>query len=678
MPCWDILGVTICIPSLDDIVNAVVTPITNFVTGSLASLIEAESSLWTTLTSSLGPFFDGVINSITGLLRDPLSYLQSTLGSVWGIVSSLGSQISDGLNWVAGSVSAGLSDLSSNVLGALQSARAGLEGSLAAAGAVINQGLVTAQNSIIGGINLIGAQMSEALETAEGSMLTAFDGMGNALSGIIGGVFSGFGSVDLNSVVGSALEATGQALSAMASLEIHHSPITPVEAMQFVPNFVNQVEAACVSLHIANTVAEGVSLGQIDVSLTEAWSYPNTKAAMGLATELAAMPITVGLMPAFKRYILASYVPMIPDFQSLISIYVKEGYLESHWVEMPADMAQNFRELGYSEDWAKRLWGQHWVYPNPTQLYEMLHRTAGNFPEIGVTADVLRNMLKLHDFEPMWRKPLEEISWRTWRIYDIRTGWEMDALGDEGLVTRLIDTGYEPKDARLVADIQKLTVMRSELDKLLTEADTDYTEGWIGEDLLRANYEATPYRKDIIDLRISRAKLRRDRDLKKDIKAALLDRYVKGDLTEAEYKQELSRLGITQEWITAEVTRADAKKLTKVKEETALATKGLTEARYSRAYKVGLIDEAEYTLRLQALKYDSQDIALLKELNTPEKPSPEEIPTLTLGELKAAFRAGVLSDAELAAELDLRRYNPEDIGIIIETERAKIKPTAAE
>ena len=367
----------------------------------------------------------------------------------------------------------------------------------------------------------------------------------------------------------------------------------------------------------------------------------------------------------------------VPDFQSLMSIYVKEGYLEDHWVEMPAEMAQNFAELGYSLEWAQRLWGQHWQYPGPSQLYEMLHRTAGNFPEIGVTEDVLREMLKLHDFEPKWRGPLEAISWNTWRIYDIRTGWEMGTLDDEALVKRLIDTGYEPKDARLVADVQKMTVLRSELDALVTQTSQDYVDGWINEAQLRADLEATPYRKDVIELRVAKAKLQRERALKKALKMALENRYVKGDLTEAEFKQELSRLGVTQEWISSEVARIQAQKLKTVKEDTTTTTKALTESQYSRAYRVGLIPEDQYRKLLQGLKIGPDDISLLVQLNTPQKPAPEEMPTLTLGELKAAYRAGVITENELGSELAFRMYSAGDIDTIIETEKTKIKPTVA-
>lgn len=677
MPCWSLLGVEICIPSLDDIVNAVVSPITTALTSAQASITDTLAPLFDLVTSSISGALSAAAQSITDFFSGSLAWLTDTLGAAYDVVCGLGAAITASAEGLWTAISSGLAALQIAFSDGLTAASGAISGALSAAQEAISGALAAAQNELASVVNDAGAVMSGALEGAQEAMLTAFDGMGNALSGAIGGLFSGFGQIDTTAVVSSAIGTAGLLESAIAQLAAFHSPITPLEASAFVPNFIIQVHAAAVSLHIANTVAEAASLGQIDVSLTEAWSYPNTASAMSLAADLASMPIKEGLMPAYKRYILSNYVPLIPDFQTLISIYVKEGYMEEKWVEMPGEMATNFRDLGYGLDWASRIWGAHWQYPNPSQLFEMLHRTAGNFPEIGVTDEVLRSMLKLHDYEPKWRAPLEAISWRTWRIYDVRTGWEMGDLSDDDLVKRLIDTGYEPKDAQLVADVQKLTVLRSEIDRLLGETDQDFIEGWINEDTLRADYGSTPFRKDVADLRISRVLLRRDREVKKDLKLALENRFIKGDLSEKEYTEALSKLGITQAWIKTVVELALAKKLTKVKEETSLSSLGLTEARYSRAFKLGILTEAEYKVKLQALKYSTDDIDLLVELNSPEKPSPEELPTLTLGELKAAFRAAILDENELGAELDLRRYTAEDIQLIIDTEKSKIKPAIA-
>jgi len=678
MPCFNLLGIEICIPSLDEIVSAIVTPISSFITNGLNGLVSALSPYFEGVVNAISPLFNGVVSAITGFLSDPLGAIQSALGSVSGALSGLWDTITGALGGLWDSISAGLSGLGAALSSGISGLGSAIYNGLSWLGASIQGAISATGNALNGAISAVEVAVSSGLEATGNALLTAFDGMGSAISGFISGVFAGFGAIDASQVLGSALAALGQFSAAIITLGTHHSPITPQQANNWVWPYIDQVTAAAMTLHTSNIIAEGVSLGQIDVSLTEAWSYPSTAAAMALATELSGMSIREGLMPAYKRYILSSYVPNIPPYNDLIEIYVREGYLESHWVEIPEEMISNFRELGFSEEWTKRLWGKHWQYPSPTQLYEMLHRSAGNFPEIGVTVDVLRDMLKLHDYEPKWREPLEAISWNTWRIYDIRTAWEMDLDSEEALVKRLIDTGYNPKDASLLAEVQKMFVLRSEIDKILTETDQDFIEGWISEDQLKLDYEATPYRQAVRDMRIARVKLRRDRAVKQDLKAALTDRFTKGDLSEKEFKDGLSRLGVTQDWIATEVERAEAKMLKKVSEDTTVTTKALTEAKYSRAFKVGQITEQTYRDRLAALKYGSEDITLLVALNQPERPAPTELPTLTLGELKAAFRVGVLTEQELRAELASRLYSAEDINTIVETEKAKIKPAATE
>jgi len=563
MPCYGLLGIEICIPSLDDIVNAVVAPITGFITSSLTAAIESLLPYFVTLSDTITPLFQTVIDAITAFLTDPLASIQIVLGSVSGVLSGLWTQISGGLSELWSSITGAFSFLGSQIITGLSDLLGSIHAGLMSLGGSI-EGFIHSSSMVVhDAINMAGASISGALESAQSVLMVAFDGMGNAISGVIGGVFSGFGAVDVNGVLGSHADVRGILESILQTLGLTHSPITPNESAAWVPGFINQVTGAATTLHITNMIAETVSLGQIDITLSEAWKYPNTAAALELATEFSGMPLREGLGPAYKRHILSMYQPNIPPYADLISIYVKEGYLEDHWLELPAEMVDNFKELGYSEYWTRRLWGKHWVYPSPTQLYEMLHRTAGNFPEIGVTSETLRSMLKLHDFEPKWRGPLEAISWGTWRIYDIRTGWEMGLLSDGDLTKRLIDTGYEPADAALLAEIQKMFVLRSEIDRLLMEADQDFIEGWIDETQLKADYEATPYNPYVTELRISRARLRRDRELKRDIKAALIDRFKKDDLTQTELQLELSRLGIVEEWINTEIERANAYKLKK-------------------------------------------------------------------------------------------------------------------
>jgi hypothetical protein len=678
MPTFNLLGLEIYIPDLDEIIKAVTEPLQSAITAVQTGVVNTLSPLFDAVTSTLSSAVSGVVTQISNLFSDSLKWLTDTLASAWDVLKGLGAQISTAVGDLWTSIEDSLSSLQTVITDALTAAQNTLSGALTTAQDALNGAITGAQTALSGALDTAGSTISGALETAQGVLMDAFDGMGNAISGTIGGILSGFGSIDIGAVMSSHTGGAAQMASAIISLGLFHSPITPDEAFQWATPFIIQVTSAATSLHIANIAAEAASLGQIDVTLSEVWEYPETKAAMSAAGELSAMPIKEGMFPAFKRYILKNYVPFVPNLSSLMDVYAKEGYLADHWVEIPDGLINDFAENGYSLEWAQKIWGAHWKHPDLSQLIEMLHRTMGTSPQIGITQTIIEDMLKIEAYAPKWRNPLALINWRTWPLRDIRTGWETGDLSDPDLVNRIVDAGYSPEDAPLIADNQKLMVLRSEIDALGVQTTDDYVAGWITEDQLRADLEATPYRAEVIELRIAKAKMQRARALKTDLKAALGDRYLKGDLTDAEFTQELSRLGVTQEWISSEVTRIQAKKLKKVKEETTVTTKALTESQYSRALRVGLIPEATYRNLLAGLKISQDDINLLVELNTPEKPAPAEIPTLTLGELKAAFRAQVLSEDELRAELGARKYSDENISTIIETEKTKIKVPTTE
>jgi len=656
MPTYRLLGVDVHIPSVDDIAQTVISPIQKHVTTNLAATTENIRPQIESVVNALTPFFPAETEKVKAFFSRPLAALQTEIEAVLSKPTPLPAEFSVALEGVNRIINAEMSSTRANTEGLIGSA----------------------QSEVHGAIALAGAENSRAIQETQGTMLTAFDGMGTALSGSLERLFPNFGKASPDDLDRPYALFVAQAEGALGISEIMRRSFTPEDAMTWLGQMQDYWDDAFRSIYGANTIITIASLGQVGLNAALIQMNPVVGAGLAAAKDAKQIFYEVGIKPALIRWYNEAYQTQIPAYGDLISIYVREGYMKEKWVELPDEMVAYFKQLGYSEDWTKRLWGKHWVLPSPTQLYEMLHRTAGNFPEIGVTSKVLSAMLKYHDFEPTWRMPLEAISWNTWRIFDIRVGWEMEILSDTGLVKRLIDTGYEPKDAALLAQIQKMFVLRSEIDGLLSEADTDFISGWISETQLKADYEATPYNASIVAMRVERAKLRQDRKDREDLKAALLDRFIKGDLTETDFAKELSRLGLQQYRIAIEVVKANAKKLKTVKEETALTTKPLTEAKYSRAYKVGLISEEEYQSALAALKFSPEDIDLLVELNTPEKPAPEELPTLTLGELKAAYRVGVLTENEFAAELDFRRYSPEDITIIIETERAKVKPKVEE
>lgn len=595
MPCYNILGIEICIPSLDDIVNAVVSPITSVINSTATTIINTLTPLFDNIINTLTPLFDTVTTNLSSLFSDLINNVMASIGNIAVTLGDLTTQIFLWIQNAINNINNTVAGIGNNIMGAINGAAAAIDST----------------------VNNIGATLSTAIEAMPETVATLFDGAMNIISGAMTSLFSGFGVVDLTSAGDQALTLSSAISASLVETLASHSPITPEEAASETIRLRHIQRDYWYQLYITALAIEGMSLGQVDGPTTMLFQAPDIRAALDLAADWYKAAYEIGWKPLLERFYLASWTPKIPPYQDLISIYVREGYMPEKWVEFPEEMGKWFRELGYDEYWAKRLWGKHWVLPSPTQLYEMLHRTYGTQPEIGVTTEVLRKMLKLHDYEPEWRPRLEAISWRTWRIYDLRTGWEMGVLSDELLEKKIIDTGFHPDDAPLIADVQKLFVLRSEIEDLVRESVRDYVEGWITEDQLKADLDATPYNELVKQLRLERAKLRRQREIKKDIKKSLIDRYIKGDLTREELAQELSRLGLDETIISAEIEKADARKLRRVRTETTREYRPLPLSHYERAFQRGLITEAQFREKLKALKIAPDDIELAVKLYKP-------------------------------------------------------------
>ncbi|GAJ13971.1 unnamed protein product, partial [marine sediment metagenome] len=110
---------------------------------------------------------------------------------------------------------------------------------------ISTQGFIGGAQEYLGGaINTGNALLSGMIESGQTVLMTAFDGMGNAISGIMGGIFSGFGIVDTDALVGAHVSVRGILETTIKTFGLTHSPITPSEAAAFTPSFITQVTSA--------------------------------------------------------------------------------------------------------------------------------------------------------------------------------------------------------------------------------------------------------------------------------------------------------------------------------------------------------------------------------------------------------------------------------------------------
>ena len=265
---------------------------------------------------------------------------------------------------------------------------------------------------------------------------------------------------------------------ALAGLGGAHSPLTPEEAETELSAFAWKQVGEFIKIWMKHIGFEAASLGQVDVSMGEEWILPPLSTNKMLTDEIMGLPTRTAFMPLMQRKILKEYTPLLPGYADMISIYVREGYLAEKWVELPEEFAEYMKELGYSEDWTKRLWGKHWVLPGVELLYEMFGKKIIDF-------ETLTMMLKFHDFEPVWRDRLIKNAYALIPRVDLRRAYMYRIPGFEDLTERYEMLRYSHDDAVTMDTIAKRFALTRYYTRLETVARAAFRKGRLTEDELR-------------------------------------------------------------------------------------------------------------------------------------------------------------------------------------------------
>jgi len=230
------------------------------------------------------------------------------------------------------------------------------------------------------------------------------------------------------------------------------------------------------NLSTVEIMIESGTLGLVDISIDRATRLPGPAFLETFSTEIRRARLESGFLPMYTRNLRKQYTPFLPGYQDMISIYVREGYLEEKWVEIPPEFLEFMKELGYSEAWTNRLWGQHWVLPGVTLLYEMFHKKIIDRP-------TLVQMLKYHDFEPVWRDRLIANAWSLIPRVDLRRGYAWGIISSEQLQERYEKLGFNPEDARSMTGIAKRYGLTAYYSRLLSVASATFRKGQLsGQD----------------------------------------------------------------------------------------------------------------------------------------------------------------------------------------------------
>jgi len=298
----------------------------------------------------------------------------------------------------------------------------------------------------------------------------------------------------------------------------------------------------------------------------------------------------------------------LPGYMDIISVYMREGYMPDKWVEIPEEFVDYMKQLGYSEFWAKRLWGKHWVLPGVTLLYDMFHKKI-------IDKDTMVQMLKYHDFEPVWRERLIENAYEMIPRVDLRRAYRYGMLNPRELVERYEWLGYKPEDARLMAQL----ATRWSLDRYYTRLET----------VARAAYR-------------------------------------KGKLSREGLKEILKQINTPWEAIDLVLQAEEIAREAAVREP-GEDVRALTASQVLSLYRKSLITREYASERLADMGYPDEDISLLLSLAAPS-PEPEEVNRDLVTAASMLYREGLLSQDEFKGYLRKAGLSEEDVTRKVEAE----------
>ncbi len=333
-----------------------------------------------------------------------------------------------------------------------------------------------------------------------------------------------------------------------------HSPILPEEAVPWVVATAGAAGVTYALTAAAGTLAEVAGLGQIE-TVGDFLKDSMTHFGIGL---MAGVPIAdtynIALRTPFNNYLRKEYRTTIPNISDQVRFTVREAWPAARdaWKEglSEEELAEEekneetltspfYKELrqwgayqGYRDEHLDAFWFAHWQLPSTTQLFDMLHR--------GVINDAtLTRMLIQNDIHPAWIERIKRIAFEVPRLVDIRTGYEFGGLTEEAFVHNLTKRGYDPEDITWIVQASKNTILRDDFNRVRTQLVAEFVEGYTTEDTLRDSFDMLGLNHDTIDMNVREAKLKRNIQYRKKYEDAILDKYQKEEITEAQARDML-------------------------------------------------------------------------------------------------------------------------------------------
>lgn len=463
------------------------------------------------------------------------------------------------------------------------------------------------------------------------------------------------------------------------------SPMTDADAKDMATGIATTVAGGSIALWLAHAAAEAASLGQYE-ALRDFDDMVIAKLGLGaFGAKILSIPLERGLFKPTEYFYNTLLTPEIPAYADLINMVVKE-------VLPIEDFNKQMGRLGYSKDWATKIWDAHFIPPTRTELLRAFWRGK-------ISAEALTKLELLVDLDPRFRYVNGETGAVPLSLEEGERGdfdiWEdlryVDPSREE--IRYMFETGQIETEDEYSSYLQRLGYRDEDLERL-TKYGMQFQErffrrrylialaqgfrlGTVSESDLKDGFKSAHYTEAVADWVIKAEEVRKDfRGDSREREATLaraLSWYVGGYIEESDLRERLEGLGYAETEIELFIDESNAKiEAKEVKEEPKISE--FTRAQLDTLYKDGVLNLEDYTARMLDLGWKQE--AITEWIQTFEEAIEEaESREVTTSRVLNWFKKDVLDEAETRERLTALKWGLNDVdNYILEAELGKIEP----
>ena len=304
---------------------------------------------------------------------------------------------------------------------------------------------------------------------------------------------------------------------------------------------------------------------------------------------------------------------LVPGAQDLIRMMVREVFDpdQRQALQLDADfpaeaMAIEGGKIGLTEKVARDFWAAHWNLPSITQAFQFRHRLRGQNGQILFSAGDLDNLLKAQDISPAFRAPLIAIAFQPLTRIDIRRAFKLGKLDEDGVRAAYRDIGYD--GVNLEINVAIAMEAGGDTGKDLSQAviKSAYKKRRFTREVALSGLVSLGFDDTEADIILDLIDFDIEQDRIDDVVDVLEIDFVAGEITEADFRSELTKLGLESSEVEFLTAKNNVKRVRKIKKP--------TDAMLSKFYRDNIITAIEYEKELENRGWNSQRISWIRQL----------------------------------------------------------------